>query len=64
MAAHMDGSAAVHARLDPRPINSGFAAVTGPLRRGRRRHPEAEMLMGIGNLTELTEADSAGVTRC
>ena len=27
----------------------------------RRRYPEAEMLMGIGNLTELTSADSTGV---
>jgi dihydropteroate synthase len=28
----------------------------------RRRHPDVEMLMGIGNLTELTEADTTGVT--
>jgi dihydropteroate synthase-like protein len=28
----------------------------------RRRFPEIEMLMGIGNLTELTDADSAGIT--
>jgi hypothetical protein len=28
----------------------------------RRRRPDAEMLMGIGNLTELTEADSTGIT--
>jgi dihydropteroate synthase len=27
----------------------------------RRRYPEAEMMMGIGNLTELTDVDSAGV---
>jgi dihydropteroate synthase len=27
----------------------------------RRRYPDAEMLMGIGNLTELTAADSTGV---
>ena len=27
----------------------------------RRRYPEAGMLMGIGNLTELTSADSTGV---
>src|SRR4030095_7030972 len=27
----------------------------------RRRWPDAEMLMGIGNLTELTAADSTGV---
>jgi hypothetical protein len=29
----------------------------------RRRRPDAEMLMGIGNLTELTEADAAGCMR-
>src|SRR6202041_3783509 len=28
----------------------------------RARLPEAEMLMGTGNLTELTDADSVGVT--
>jgi dihydropteroate synthase len=28
----------------------------------RRRHPDAEILMGIANLTELTEADTTGVT--
>jgi dihydropteroate synthase len=27
----------------------------------RRRYPDAEMLMGIGNLTEMTAADSTGV---
>src|SRR5208282_2770228 len=27
----------------------------------RRRYPEAEMIMGTGNLTELTDVDSAGV---
>ena len=30
----------------------------------RRRYPDAEMMMGIGNLTELTDADSAGSTCC
>jgi dihydropteroate synthase len=44
------------------PINSGFAASLARYVEVRRRHPEAEMLMGIGNLTELTEADSTGVT--
>jgi dihydropteroate synthase len=44
------------------PINSGFAASLARYVEVRRRHPGAEMLMGIGNLTELTEADSAGVT--
>ncbi|HSC03044.1 MAG TPA: DUF6513 domain-containing protein [Solirubrobacteraceae bacterium] len=44
------------------PINSGFAASLARYVEVRRRHPGAEMLMGIGNLTELTEADSTGVT--
>jgi dihydropteroate synthase len=44
------------------PINSGFAASLARYVEVRRRHREAEMLMGIGNLTELTEADSTGVT--
>jgi dihydropteroate synthase-like protein len=44
------------------PINSGFAASLARYVELRRRHPEAEILMGIGNLTELTEADSTGVT--
>lgn len=44
------------------PINSGFAASLARYVEVRRRHPEAEMLMGVGNLTELTEADSTGVT--
>jgi dihydropteroate synthase len=44
------------------PINSGFAASLARYVEVRRRHPEAELLMGVGNLTELTEADSTGVT--
>jgi dihydropteroate synthase len=44
------------------PINSGFAASLARYVEVRRRHPEGEILMGIGNLTELTEADSTGVT--
>jgi dihydropteroate synthase len=44
------------------PINSGFAASLARYVEVRRRHPKAEILMGIGNLTELTEADSTGVT--
>src|SRR5581483_5683949 len=27
----------------------------------RQRYPEAEMMLGVGNLTELTDVDSAGV---
>jgi dihydropteroate synthase len=44
------------------PINSGFAASLARYVEVRRRHPEAKLLMGIGNLTELTEADTTGVT--
>jgi dihydropteroate synthase len=44
------------------PINSGFAASLARYVEVRRRHPAAELLMGVGNLTELTEADSTGVT--
>ncbi len=50
--------------VDPivEPIGTGFAASLGRYLEVRRRHPDVEMLMGIGNLTELTEADSTGVT--
>jgi dihydropteroate synthase-like protein len=49
--------------VDPiiEPIGTGFAASLGRYLEVRRRHPEVEMFMGIGNLTELTEADSTGV---
>ena len=49
--------------VDPiiEPIGAGFAASLGRYLEVRRRHPEVEMFMGIGNLTELTEADTAGV---
>src|SRR5581483_2604975 len=43
------------------PIGLGFAASLGRYLEGRRRYPDAEMLMGVGNLTELTDVDSAGV---
>ena len=50
--------------VDPiiEPIGSGFAASLGRYLEVRRRHPDAEMFMGIANLTELTEADTTGVT--
>jgi len=55
--------AGVRMRLDPvlEPIGFGFAASLGRYLDVRRRHPDAEMMMGIGNLTELTDVDSAGV---
>jgi dihydropteroate synthase-like protein len=50
-------------RLDPvlEPIGFGFAASLGRYLEVRRRYPAAEMLLGVGNLTELTDADSAAV---
>ncbi|MHB1426720.1 MAG: DUF6513 domain-containing protein [Gemmataceae bacterium] len=50
-------------RIDPviEPIGLGFAASLGRYLEVRRRYPDAEMLMGVGNLTELTDVDSAGV---
>jgi dihydropteroate synthase-like protein len=43
------------------PIGFGFMASLERYAEARRRWPEADMLMGIGNLTELTSADSTGV---
>jgi dihydropteroate synthase-like protein len=53
----------VKLRVDPvlEPIGFGFAESLGRYLRVRRLFPEAEMMMGIGNLTELTDVDSAGV---
>ena len=50
-------------RIDPilEPIGFGFAASLGRYLEARRRWPNAEIMMGIGNLTELTEVDSAGI---
>jgi dihydropteroate synthase-like protein len=59
----MLAAAGVRLRIDPviEPIGCGFAASLGRYLEVRRRYPDAEMLMGIGNLTELTDADSAGI---
>lgn len=53
----------VRHRLDPilEPIGFGFAASLGRYLETRKRYPDAEMMMGVGNLTELTDADSAGI---
>lgn len=50
-------------RLDPivEPIGFGFAASLGRYLETRRRFPDAEIMMGIGNLTELTDSDTAGM---
>lgn len=44
------------------PIHFGFMDSLQRYRELRARRPEAEILMGTGNLTELTDADSGGVT--
>ncbi len=44
------------------PINFGFMSSLERYAQVRRERPEAEMLMGTGNLTELTDADSVGIT--
>lgn len=50
-------------RLDPvlEPIGFGFAESLHRYYETRRLNPNSAMMMGIGNLTELTEVDSAGV---
>lgn len=55
--------AGVPFRIDPvlEPIGFGFAESLGRYLEVRRRYPDAPMLMGVGNLTELTDVDSAGV---
>jgi len=50
-------------RVDPilEPIGFGFAASLARFFEARRRWPDVAMMMGIGNLTELSEVDSAGL---
>lgn len=49
--------------IDPviEPIGFGFMASLERYAEARRRWPNAEMMMGIGNITELTAADSTGI---
>ncbi|MEC9096560.1 MAG: dihydropteroate synthase, partial [Planctomycetota bacterium] len=56
-------TAGVPIRIDPilEPIGCGFTASLERYIQVRRRYPDAEMMMGIGNLSELTDVDSAGV---
>jgi dihydropteroate synthase-like protein len=56
-------AAGVRFRVDPvlEPIGFGFAQSLGRYLEVRRRYPDAEILMGVGNLTELTDVDSAGI---
>jgi dihydropteroate synthase-like protein len=53
----------VSLRIDPviEPIGFGLAASLGRYLEVRRRYPDEELMMGVGNLTELTDVDSAGV---
>ena len=44
------------------PINFGFMASLERYAQVRRMRPRAQMLMGTGNLTELTDADTTGIT--
>ncbi len=50
--------------LDPilDPIHFGFTASLLRYAALRERLPDADILMGTGNLTELTDANSSGVT--
>lgn len=59
-ALHAEGS---RYRLDPilEPLGFGFTESVVRYRDVRKRWPEAEIMMGVGNLSELTEVDSAGV---
>ncbi|QSA96108.1 DUF6513 domain-containing protein [Methylococcus sp. EFPC2] len=43
------------------PIHFGFADSLVRYHETRRRHPEVEIMMGVGNLTELTHADTVGI---
>jgi dihydropteroate synthase len=50
-------------RIDPilEPIGFGFASSLGRYLDVRNRYPETPILMGVGNLTVLTDVDSSGV---
>jgi len=68
-AASLDANAAAmtaagcKVRLDPilEPVGFGFATSLARYFDVRQRHPDAALMMGIGNVTELSEVDSAGV---
>ncbi|TDV19542.1 DUF6513 domain-containing protein [Paraburkholderia caballeronis] len=45
--------------LDPAPF--GLAASIARYVRLRERYPQVEIMMGVGNVTELTEADTTGI---
>lgn len=43
------------------PIHFGFTESISRYLEVRRRHPKVEIMMGVGNLTELTHCDTAGI---
>lgn len=53
----------VRFRIDPilEPIGFGFFRSLSRYREVRKKFPASAMMMGIGNITELTDADSAGI---
>ena len=55
--------AGIKFRVDPiiEPIGMGFTASLQRYMQVREKYPDVPMMMGIGNITELTEVDSAGV---
>jgi len=57
------GQSAIPFRIDPilEPIGCGFARSLERYRTVREYFPDAPMMMGIGNITELTDCDSAGI---
>lgn len=50
-------------RIDPilDPVGVGFAAAVERYAEARRRWPDVPVMMGIGNVTELAEADTSGM---
>ena len=63
-AAELANKHGIRAILDPvlDPIHFGFSSSLERYIHLRRALPDAEILMGTGNLTELTDADSVGLT--
>jgi len=63
-AASLAARRGLHVILDPilDPVHFGFVPSLLRYAELRRLLPRAEIMMGTGNLTELTEADSAGIT--
>lgn len=55
--------ASVPFRIDPivEPVGVGFTDSLQRYMTARREYPHAAMMMGVGNVTELAEVDSAGV---